>query len=69
LTFYFLNKHLLVGPDELLAEIKRISQLCNGKPFGVDILVHGAEGGVMKQLIDAFADGGAKVSGLPKRFS
>jgi len=59
------------GPEELLAEVKRISQLCNGKPFGVDILVHGAEGGVMKQLIDAFADGGAKAfisgKGVPRR--
>ena len=47
-------------PDELLAEIKEISRMCNGKPFGVDILVHGSDGGVMKQLIDIFADGGAK---------
>ena len=48
------------GPDELLAEVKKISEMCGGKPFGVDILVHGSEGGVMRQLIDAFADGGAK---------
>jgi NAD(P)H-dependent flavin oxidoreductase YrpB (nitropropane dioxygenase family) len=36
-----------------------------------DILVSGAEGGVMKQLIDAFADGGAKAfisgKGVPSR--
>lgn len=59
------------GPEELLAQIKEISALCQGKPFGVDILVHGAEGGVMKQLIDAFADGGAKAfisgKGVPSR--
>ena len=47
------------GPEELLEEIKSISRMCNGKPFGVDILVHGASGGVMKVLVDAFADGGA----------
>jgi NAD(P)H-dependent flavin oxidoreductase YrpB (nitropropane dioxygenase family) len=83
------------GPEELLEQIKHISQLCQGKPFGVgklqkkdhsvkkrtntvlimkkclDILVHGAEGGVMKQLIDAFAEGGAKAfisgKGVPSR--
>jgi enoyl-[acyl-carrier protein] reductase II len=49
------------GPDELLAEVKEISRLCGGRPFGVDILVHGSDGGVMKQLIDIFADGGAKL--------
>jgi len=48
------------GPEELLKEIKEISRMCNGKPFGVDILVHGSDGGVMKQLIDIFATGGAK---------
>jgi len=59
------------GPDELLSELKDISQLCGGRPFGVDILVHGADGGVMKQLIDIFAQGGAKAfisgKGFPRR--
>jgi enoyl-[acyl-carrier protein] reductase II len=34
--------------------------MCDGTPFGVDILVHGSDGGVMIQLIDAFANGGAR---------
>jgi NAD(P)H-dependent flavin oxidoreductase YrpB (nitropropane dioxygenase family) len=42
---------------ELKAEIEEIRTLCNGKPFGIDILVHGHDGGVMHQLIDIFADG------------
>ena len=37
----------------------RSSRLCGGRPFGVDILVHGSDGGVMKQLIDIFAEGKA----------
>jgi len=59
------------GPDELLEHIQSISRKCGGRPFGVDILVHGAGGGVMKQLIDAFAAGGAKLfvsgKGVPRR--
>ena len=49
-----------LGPEELLKQIQDISQMSEGKPFGVDILVHGADGGVMLPLIDAFAKGGAK---------
>lgn len=48
-------------PDQLLKEIQDINSKCAGTPFGVDILVHGADGGVMIELIDAFAKGGAKV--------
>lgn len=59
------------GPDELLDEIKNIQTMCNGNSFGVDILVHGAEGGVMKKLIEIFAKGGAKVfvsgKGFPRK--
>lgn len=59
------------GPEELLEDLKEISRMCNGKPFGVDILVQGAEGGVMKQLIQIFAEGGAKAfisgKGFPRK--
>ncbi|KAH9259548.1 hypothetical protein BASA81_001969 [Batrachochytrium salamandrivorans] len=48
-------------PAELLADIQSLNKMCNGTPFGVDILVHGSDGGVMIELIDAFAKGGAKV--------
>ena len=58
-------------PMELRAEINEIREMCHGKPFGIDILVHGGEGGVMHQLIDIFAEGGAKAfvsgRGFPKR--
>jgi enoyl-[acyl-carrier protein] reductase II len=59
------------GPEELRAELAELRRMCNGKPFGVDILVHGAEGGVMQQLIDVFADEGARAfisgRGFPRR--
>jgi len=59
------------GPEELLEEVRDISRMCKGKPFGVDILVHGSEGGVMKQLIDIFAEGGARLfvsgKGFPRK--
>mmetsp|Transcript_2629 Transcript_2629/g.2991 ORF Transcript_2629/g.2991 Transcript_2629/m.2991 type:complete len:327 (+) Transcript_2629:3-983(+) len=48
------------GPEEILAEVQDMKRMCNGKPFGVDILVHGGDGGVMKQLVNAFAEGGSK---------
>jgi enoyl-[acyl-carrier protein] reductase II len=48
------------GPEEIMEEVRDISRMCGGKPFGVDILVHGADGGVMEVLVNAFADGGAK---------
>lgn len=48
-------------PEELLAELKDIGRRCNGKPFGIDILVHGSDGGVMKKLVNIFADSGAKL--------
>lgn len=47
------------GPAELTEELLSIKAACEGKPFGVDILIHGANGGVMSQLIDVFAKGGA----------
>ena len=46
-------------PEKLEELIRGIGKQCEGKPFGVDVLVHGAEGGVMKQLIEVFANGGA----------
>lgn len=59
------------GPDEVRAQVQEISRRCHGRPFGVDILVHGSEGGVLKSLIDAFADGGAKAfisgKGFPRK--
>eukprot|EP01065_Artemidia_motanka_P051895 TRINITY_DN9227_c0_g1_i1.p1 TRINITY_DN9227_c0_g1~~TRINITY_DN9227_c0_g1_i1.p1 ORF type:complete len:357 (+),score=129.03 TRINITY_DN9227_c0_g1_i1:69-1073(+) len=48
------------GPEELRKELLEIRDKCNGKPFGIDILVHGHDGGMMKILIDIFADSGAK---------
>lgn len=32
-----------LGPDELRAELRELRELCNGRPYGVDLLVHGAE--------------------------
>lgn len=46
-------------PEKLREELAEIRRLCNGKPFGVDLLVYGAEGGVMKELIQVFAESGA----------
>jgi len=46
--------------EVLKATLREIKQLCDGRPFGVDILVHGKEGGVMDALIDVFAAGGAR---------
>ena len=58
-------------PEQLLEDLLEIKRRCCGKPFGVDILVHGAGGGVMKQLIKVFAAGGAKAfisgKGFPKK--
>eukprot|EP00924_Labyrinthula_sp_SR-Ha-C_P010131 snap_masked-scaffold_40-processed-gene-2.37-mRNA-1 protein AED:1.00 eAED:1.00 QI:0/0/0/0/1/1/2/0/336 len=57
-------------PEELLEELLEIKRMCNNKPFGVDLLVHGASGGVMRKLIKIFAEGGAKAfisgRGFPK---
>ena len=47
-----------MGPDELRAELREIRDLCGGKPFGIDILVAGGEGGVMKDLIKIFVECG-----------
>ena len=47
-----------MGPDELRAELREIRDLCCGKPFGIDILVAGGEGGVMKDLIKIFVECG-----------
>jgi hypothetical protein len=44
--------------------MQEMKRLCKGKPFGVDILVHGSDGGVMQQLIDVFAEGGGVVYAL-----
>ena len=60
-----------MAPEELLSELLEIKRMCGGKPFAVDILVHGSDGGVMRQLIDIFAEGGAKVfvsgKGYPRK--
>ena len=60
-----------VGPDELGRRIQAIRDACHDKPFGVDILIHGASGGVMSELIEVFANGGAKVfisgRGFPRK--
>jgi len=59
------------GPEEIEAQVREISRMCDGKPFGVDTLVHGSDGGVMKVLIEAFARGGAKAyisgKGFPRK--
>jgi enoyl-[acyl-carrier protein] reductase II len=59
------------GPEEIEAKVREISRMSGGKPFGVDTLVHGADGGVMLPLIDAFAKGGAKAfisgKGFPRK--
>lgn len=59
------------GPEEIEAQVREISRMCNGRPFGVDTLVHGSDGGVMLPLIDAFARGGAKAyisgKGFPRK--
>ena len=47
------------SPETLRKELEEIRDMCNGKPFGVDLLVYGADGGVMKELIDVFAESGA----------
>ena len=47
------------SPEMLRKELEEIRDMCNEKPFGVDLLVYGAEGGVMKELIDVFAESGA----------
>jgi len=47
------------SPEKLAEELREIRDMCEGKPFGVDLLVHGSDGGVMKELIDVFADSGA----------
>ena len=60
-----------MAPEELLDELLQIKSMCGGKPFAVDILVHGASGGVMTQLIDIFAEGGARAfvsgKGYPRK--
>jgi enoyl-[acyl-carrier protein] reductase II len=60
-----------MGPDEIQAQVEEISRMCGGKPFGVDTLIHGSDGGVMPVLIDAFAKGGAKAyisgKGFPRK--
>jgi enoyl-[acyl-carrier protein] reductase II len=60
-----------MDPEELRAELRDIRERCNGRPFGVDLLVSGAEGGVMKQLVDMFADEGVKAfisgKGFPRK--
>eukprot|EP01062_Namystynia_karyoxenos_P010573 TRINITY_DN13750_c0_g1_i1.p1 TRINITY_DN13750_c0_g1~~TRINITY_DN13750_c0_g1_i1.p1 ORF type:complete len:339 (+),score=88.21 TRINITY_DN13750_c0_g1_i1:95-1111(+) len=59
------------GPDELREELGEIRRMCNGRPFGIDILVHGTDGGVLGALIDVFAESGARAfvsgKGYPKR--
>jgi len=59
------------GPEEIEEQVREISRMCNGRPFGVDTLVHGSDGGVMLPLIDAFAKGGARAyisgKGFPRR--
>ena len=59
------------GPEELRAQLREIRALCGGAPYGVDLLVHGAEGGVMPQLIKVFAEEGARAfisgRGFPRR--
>ena len=47
------------SPEMWRKELEEIRDMCNGKPFGVDLLVYGADGGVMKELIDVFAESGA----------
>lgn len=48
-----------------------IRDACHGRPFGVDILVHGPDGGVLEVLIDVFASCGAKAfvsgKGYPRK--
>ena len=52
-------------------ELAEIRDLCQGKPFGIDILVSGSSGGVMKELIKIFADAGATAfisgKGFPRK--
>lgn len=47
------------SPAELRSELEEIRIMCGGRPFGVDLLVYGAAGGVMKELIQVFAESGA----------
>lgn len=59
------------GPEELREELLEIRRLCNGRPFGIDILVHGGDGGMLGALIDVFAESGARAfvsgKGFPKK--
>ena len=51
-----------MGPEELAAKVREIQRACkNYRPFGVDVLVHGARGGVLDELISAFASGGVDI--------
>jgi len=55
------------GPEELRKELQEVKRLCEGRPFGVDILVPGSgETGVMDKLVDIIVESGARlfVSGL-----
>mmetsp|Transcript_47003 Transcript_47003/g.102259 ORF Transcript_47003/g.102259 Transcript_47003/m.102259 type:complete len:336 (+) Transcript_47003:24-1031(+) len=57
--------------DQIRQEVKEMAVACEGKPFGVDILIHGKDGGLLEPLIDAYAEGGARVfitgKGYPNR--
>lgn len=57
--------------EDIRAEVKAMAAACEGRPFGVDILVHGKDGGLLEPLIDAYAEGGARVfvtgKGYPNR--
>lgn len=47
-------------PDFLRQQMQVLKTMCNGRPFGVDLLVHGHDGGMMKVLVDIICEGGAK---------
>eukprot|EP00658_Telonema_sp_P-2_P007562 TRINITY_DN12826_c0_g1_i1.p1 TRINITY_DN12826_c0_g1~~TRINITY_DN12826_c0_g1_i1.p1 ORF type:complete len:386 (-),score=106.34 TRINITY_DN12826_c0_g1_i1:349-1506(-) len=48
------------GPEDLRVQLREMAKLCGGRPYGVDLLVHGSEGGVMPALIKVFAEEGAR---------
>lgn len=47
-------------PEYLRAEMQELGRACGGRPFGVDLLVHGHDGSMMDVLLDIFTQGGAK---------
>eukprot|EP01012_Entosiphon_sulcatum_P023216 TRINITY_DN28194_c0_g1_i1.p1 TRINITY_DN28194_c0_g1~~TRINITY_DN28194_c0_g1_i1.p1 ORF type:complete len:356 (-),score=74.61 TRINITY_DN28194_c0_g1_i1:78-1091(-) len=54
------------GPESLKKSLAEVHEACKGRPWGVDVLIPGGEGGVLDPIIDIIVESGCKafVSGL-----